>query len=391
MNVVDFIVLLLLIMSLVRGYQIGVVRQLGSTLGFATGVLLSVPIGTWLSGYARDDTLQTLITTSILLLLSFGLMTVGEYMGMRLKLVILKGRILNRFDNTLGIMLGGLTLLLGLWVGIALTALLPTNDLQRTIRASATFNLIDQHLPPASQLLSTLNHLININDTPLIFSGREPSSEANTTLPSLSNYDSIIAEASPSVVRIQGLGCGGIASGSGFIYAHNRVVTNAHVVAGVNNPKVYDTDGTHDATVIAFDSAYDIAVLAVDGLIGTPLTLEPAPVENGTIVLSIGFPGGGKQTPQVGAVLDTVNAVGRDIYLRQKTERNIYVLQASLIPGDSGGPVLDEQGRVTGIVFGTSTTYNNIGYALTLPQIMPILTVSRTAQTAVDTGACSKI
>lgn len=391
MNVVDFVVLALLIMSLVRGYQIGVVRQLGSTLGFVSGVLLSVPLGTWLSGFARDDTLQTLISTSVLLFLSFGLMTIGEYVGMRLKLVILKGRILNRFDNIIGILLGGLTLLLGLWVGIALTALLPANSLQRAIRTSATFNLIDRHLPPASQLLSALNHLVNINDMPLIFSGREPSPEANIQLPALSTYDDIIAKSSPSVVRIQGLGCGGIASGSGFVYAPGRVVTNAHVIAGVKNPKVYDEAGTHDATVTMFDPAYDIAVLAVKGLAGAPLTLEPTPVQNGTIALTIGFPGGGQQTPQVTAIIDTVNAVGRDIYLRQKTERNIYVLQASLVPGNSGGPVLDEQGRVTGIVFGTSTTYNNIGYALTLPQIMPLLTAGKTAGTAVDTGACSKI
>lgn len=391
MNIVDFIVLVMLIMSFVRGYQIGVVRQLGSTLGFASGVLLSIPIGNWLAGYANDDVLQTLISTSVLLLLSFGFMTVGEYIGMRLKLVILKGRILNRFDNAIGVILAGITVLLGLWVGIALTALMPTNSIQRTIRASYTFNLIDQHLPPASQLLSALNHLVNINDTPLIFSGREPSSEANKVLPPLSNYNAVITGISTSVVRIQGLGCGGIASGSGFVYARNRVVTNAHVVAGVKNPKIYDTNGTHDATVVAFDPEYDIAILAVDGLAGAPLTLESTPVANGTIVLSVGFPGGGKQTPQVAAVLDTVNAVGRDIYLRYKTIRNIYVLQASLIPGDSGGPVLDTQGRVTGVVFGTSTTYNNIGYALTLPQIMPSLTAGRTAQTAVTTGACSKI
>ncbi len=72
------------------------------------------------------------------------------------------------------------------------------------------------------------------------------------------------------------------------------------------------------------------------------------------------------------AVVDgSVSAQGRDIYNQNFVTRQIYVLQANVRPGNSGGPIIDLQGRVLGMVFATSANDPNQAYALTDDEIAP--------------------
>lgn len=389
MNIIDVVVVIALITTIWRGRQTGFVRQLGSTIGFIVGLISSVPIGQWASSFATDPITKMLLSTLTFIVVSFGLMIFGEFLGLRLKTLMPVNRLVDRIDNAAGSVMAIITFVIGLWFATAFVSLLPANSFQKLARQSFTFNLIDRNLPPASQALASLNHLIDPNAAPLVFSGREPSPEANRTLPPLSDYSAAAKNASLSVVRVQGLGCGGLVNGSGWVLSSNRVVTNAHVVAGVDSPKVYDANGTHDARVVLYDAKNDFAVLAVKNLAAKPLGLRQEPLATGSIGLVIGYPGGGVEKAQTAAVLDRVDALGRDIYGQAKTIRNVYILQATVIPGNSGGPLLDTEGKVAGVVFGTSTTYNNVGYALSLPQLMDELAAAVTAVQAASTGACS--
>lgn len=389
MNIIDVVVVIALITTIWRGRQTGFVRQLGSTIGFIIGLISSVPLGQWASSFATDPITKMLLSTLTFIVVSFGLMIVGEFLGLRLKTLMPVNRLADRIDNAAGSVMAIITFVIGLWFATAFVSLLPANSFQKLARQSFAFNLIDHNLPPASQALASLNHLIDPNATPLVFSGREPSPEANRTLPPLSDYSAVVKNASLSVVRVQGLGCGGLVNGSGWVLSSNRVVTNAHVVAGVDSPKVYDAHGTHDARVVLYDAKNDLAVLAVKNLAAKPLSLRQEPLTNDSIGLVIGYPGGGAEKAQTAAVLDRVDALGRDIYGQAKTIRNVYILQATVIPGNSGGPLLDTEGKVAGVVFGTSTTYNNVGYALSLPQLTDELATATTAVQAVSTGACS--
>lgn len=390
MNIIDVVVIIALLSSVLRGRQTGFVRQLGSTIGFIVGLMSSVPIGQWVSSFANDPTTKMLLSTMTFIVVSFGLMILGEYIGIRLKTQMPIDKLVDKTDNAAGSIMAIITFAIGLWFATAFVSLLPVNSLQTVARQSFTFNIIDQNLPPASQALSSLNHLIDPNSTPLVFSGREPSPEANRTLQPLSDYTAIINTASASVVRVQGLGCGGLVNGSGWVLSANRVATNAHVVAGVDSPKVYDANGTHDARVVLYDAKNDLAVLAVKNLAGDPLSLDLTALPIHSTTLIIGYPGGGARQAQTAVVLDRVDALGRDIYGQTKTIRNVYILQATVIPGNSGGPVLDTEGRVVGVVFGTSTTYNNVGYALSIPQLADELDAAKTATQERSTGACSK-
>ena len=72
----------------------------------------------------------------------------------------------------------------------------------------------------------------------------------------------------------------------------------------------------------------------------------------------------------------------------ERVIREIYSLAATVQPGNSGGPLLDTQGRVVGVIFAKSLEDDTTGYALTLAEAKPVLDASANAQLEVDTGAC---
>jgi S1-C subfamily serine protease len=200
----------------------------------------------------------------------------------------------------------------------------------------------------------------------------------------------MLASVKPSVVKIEGLGCGGIVDGSGFVYSSERIVTNAHVIAGVKNPKITDANGTREAVVVLFDPHNDIAVLRLSRLAGKPLIIDTTDAKSGTSVFALGYPGGGQYDVQPGAIMDQFEAIGQDIYGEHRTVRSVYGIQATIVPGNSGGPVVDTFGHVRGVVFATSTTYNNVGYVITAKQAEAELHTAETAVAAQGTGQCSK-
>jgi len=151
---------------------------------------------------------------------------------------------------------------------------------------------------------------------------------------------------------------------------------------------VVDARGSHRATVVLFDPNLDFAVLRTSGtLAATPLALDPANEPRGTVGAVLGYPGGGDFTVSPAAVLQRQTAVGRNIYDAGLVHRDIYVLQAVVRPGNSGGPLVSPTGQVVGVVFAMSTTNANIGYALTSAEV--IAEVNQAANSgAVTTGAC---
>jgi S1-C subfamily serine protease len=168
----------------------------------------------------------------------------------------------------------------------------------------------------------------------------------------------------------------------------NLVVTNAHVVAGIDSPQVQDANGTHRSTPVMFDPNLDIAVLRTSGLAGGPLPILNGDANRGDGAAVLGFPGGGQFDAKAAAVLRRFFATGRDIYGQSTTRREVYQLQAQIRQGNSGGPFVRQDGTVLGVVFAASTTQGNVGYALTSSEIAPRVQQAQAAGT-VDTGACA--
>jgi len=197
--------------------------------------------------------------------------------------------------------------------------------------------------------------------------------------------------ATPSTVKIVGEACGAIQEGSGFVVGDHLVVTNAHVVAGVRDPKVQrQNGGTESAATMLFDPELDVAILRVDGAVGPSLHLDPKDESRGSQGAVLGYPGGGGLTAGAAAVRRELDAIGRDIYGRSTVERNVYELQARVRPGNSGGPLVEKDGTVGGVVFAASTTDPQVGYAITSPQVIPKVKKAQGRKSEVSTGGCAR-
>jgi len=386
---IDILILLFAVSALYRGREIGFVRQLGSTAGFFGGLFL----GAWLEPHtvnlAHSQNGRAAVTLLTTLGCALVLLTVGEYIGIRLKHKVLLKRI-NHLDNGLGSLLGVASLLLSVWLIAAVIIALPSPSLQSALHSSRIISALDRRLPAAPTVIADLGHLIDPNGFPQVFIGTEPSPPATASLPSLGDLQTAVARDQASVVKIEGQGCGGIVEGSGFVVGPDEVATNAHVVAGIQKPYVEDANGTRQATVIWFDPNLDFAVLRVGGLAGPSLTIKSGHAAAGTPAAVLGYPGGGPFTASGASVLDEFVATGRNIYGSGTTDRNVYEIQATVRPGNSGGPLVTQDGSVIGVVFAESTAYQNVGYALTTDKVIGEINQATAQDRLVSTGQCAE-
>ena len=171
-------------------------------------------------------------------------------------------------------------------------------------------------------------------------------------------------------VRVSGRGCGGVVTGSGFPVAADYVITNAHVVSGTSSTliQVQGRGGRAlPATVTLFDSNIDVAILRVPGLRLSQMRMGDA--VRGTQGAVIGYPGGGPEVVSPAVVDGSLVARGRDIYEQNLVDRQIFVIESSVHPGNSGGPLVDLDGRAIGVVFAASASQPNQAYALTDSQV----------------------
>jgi S1-C subfamily serine protease len=196
-----------------------------------------------------------------------------------------------------------------------------------------------------------------------------------------------IASATWSTVKIQAPGCGRTHLGSGFAISAGQVVTNAHVVAGAQSVTIITADGGHaNATVVLFDPSRDVAVLNVSGL---PLRALPmADASPGDQVAAIGFPGGGPETVSPGTVGRLGQIAVPDIYGYEPGQRQVWVTLLNLKPGNSGGPLVNSQGAVLGVIFAASTSESGVTYALTNHEIATDLAAAQARTKAASDGPC---
>ena len=182
-----------------------------------------------------------------------------------------------------------------------------------------------------------------------------------------------------------------IQEGSGFVVAPDYVVTNAHVVAGIAHPYVLDSHGRHAASAMLFDPNLDIAVLWVPGLPDPAVRVDTGLVGRGTTGAVLGYPEGGPFAYGAAAVQAVFQANGLNIYGNAQTVRTVYQLSARVEPGNSGGPLVEPDGLVVGVVFARSTTDPGVGYALATPKVLEDGRAGEAEPTnrPVSTGACT--
>jgi len=388
--IIDILLGLVLVAAVLRGREIGMVRQVLSLAGFALGIFIGAWIQPHVIGLAQTPISRTLLSFVIIIACAMFLMTAGEFLGVYLKRKLQKMLSANKLDALLGSGVGAVSFLVGVWLIYPLAASLPDNSLQQALKQSAIVGKLNTTLPAAPQILSSIGRLINPNGFPDVFAGldREPTN-TDAPLPNLGELQSAVELTRSATVKLEGKGCGGLVDGSGFIAAPNTVITNAHVVAGVSRPTVIDGNGRHNAHAIWFDPNLDVAILHVEDLTGNALPISTANAPKGTPAVVLGYPGGGSFSAKPATILDQFSATGLNIYGEGSTNRSVYELKAEIIPGNSGGPLVSKEGRVIGLIFAESTSHDAVGYALTMRAVSDSLDKALAQDRGVSTGQCA--
>lgn len=220
-------------------------------------------------------------------------------------------------------------------------------------------------------------------------------SETESTIPSVAPPDPNVANnpavtaAQASVVRVHGIAhsCRKRLEGTGFVVGPKRVMTTAHGVAGTDEVSVEVGGSKYNGQVVSFDPNMDISILAVPDLPTAPLMFSEAPAVSGADAAALGFPHGGPYEAKPVRVREVIKLQGPDIFRTGTVTREVYALRGAVQQGNSGGPVIDLDGRVRGVVFGAAQDDPDTSFALTAKEVGPQLALIGNTQ-PVPTGQC---
>ena len=390
MNVLDWFLVVLVLAYAVSGYWQGFIAG-----AFATGgLLLGGLFGVWLAPKLLGD-VQPAIWVSlaalfvVLVCASFG-QAILQYAGAKIRSRI-KWQPVRALDAIGGAALSMAAVLVVAWaLGVAVSgARLPWAS--REVRSSAVLGRVNGVMPAdAVQALNSFNDVVGSSFFPdylepfarerIINVGPPPGRVAR---------DPDVQRAQRSVFKVRGENaCNRGVEGSGFLYAPDRVMTNAHVVAGVDKPTVLVGETEKPATVVYYNAETDIAVLAVGGEQGPFLHFDRTGQSNQPAAV-LGYPQDGPYNVQAARIRGEQRLRSPDIYGDGTVVREVFSLRALVRPGNSGGPLVSSAGKVLGVIFAASVTDTDTGYALTSEQVAGAAAQGLTRSSDVDTGACA--
>jgi len=389
MNLLDLIILVAAVAAGVGGYRLGFLARATSWIGLGVGLYVSarlLPTVVELLGDGSGSTSRLLVAAIVLLGGAFLGQGLGLLAGLRLRTVLPPGPV-RVADRGVGAFLGVLGVVLVLWFLLPAMSQVKGSSARLT-RSSRVAGVIDEVLPRPPETWQSLRTLVGDVDFPQVFEGLYRAPETGPPPAASGLSAAVLDQVKASTVKVEGKACSRIQDGSGFVVAPNTVVTNAHVVAGEKTTEVIRPDRKRvKATVTVFDSARDLAVLAVDGLGLNPLPIVGKSAEQGDVGAVLGHPGG--QTPIAVApskINRRVQAVGRDLYDRRSTTRDVFILASRLAPGYSGGPLVNTTGEVTGVAFAIAPDRDGVAYALTDTELREALATNKNTQQS--TGPC---
>jgi S1-C subfamily serine protease len=396
LGILDVLLILLLVGYAVSGYRQGLVVSVLSLAGFLAGGalamwLLPIAIHEWTSLEATPVLRAVVLVAGVFIIASVG-QAVAVGVGSRLRSQ-LRVRPARAFDSVLGAVAVVAAVSVIVWfIAGAVRGGAPA-PLARAIGESRVLRAIDTVVPPqTSRLFAGFREVLDREGFPRVFEGleAEPIAPVEPPDPNVARTPGVSA-AGDSVIKITGIAeaCNRGQEGSGWVVSPGRVVTNAHVVAGMRTVtlRVKGTGPSFEGRVVLFDPERDLAVVASPDLPAEPLDLgaELGRGEGGVVA---GFPLDGPYRLDAARVRDVVQARGSDIYGTPGTSREVYSLFARVRPGNSGGPLLSTSGDVVGVIFAKSLDDNSTGYALTLDEARPVLEAAASANQPVSTGPC---
>lgn len=398
MNVLDILLLVAAVWFAVVGYRQGFVVGILSVIGFLGGGLVAVyalPV-VWdaLTDHTPVSTTAAVVAVIVVIICASVGQALTTHLGNKLRVHITWSPA-RALDATGGAVVNVLAMLLVAWlIGSALGGTtIPT--LGKEVRTSQVLLGVSRVMPQqADTWFADFTSVLAQNGFPQVFSPftDEPITDVQPPDPAL--RDSAVARsAKRSVVKVVGTAssCGKVLEGSGFVFGPRRVMTNAHVVGGVDEPTVQigGEGRKYDAKVVLYDWHRDIAVLDVPDLKAPVLRFSDSVAHSKDGAIVAGFPENGAYDVRSARVRGRITANGPDIYHRGTVRRDVYSLYATVRQGNSGGPLLTTDGEVYGVVFAKSLDDAETGYALTAGEIEQDIAKGRTAVQQVDTDRCA--
>lgn len=392
-DLLDLGLLVLAAAFALSGYRQGFIVGVLSFVGFVGGAVLGAEYGPAISrAIVGGQTQQDVV--AVILLVSGAI--VGQFIASSIGAAVrhsMTSRSSTTLDAVGGSAVSVLSMLLIAWaIGSVLTASSFPLIVQQ-VDDSVVLRTMDRIMPSqARTMFSEFRQMLARGPFPQVFSGIGAAHLFSVSAPdpAVLNSPGYLAARS-RVVKIQGtaLSCSRSIEGSGFVYAPQHILTNAHVVAGVNEgPTVTLPDGTvYRAKVVLYDPQVDIAVLYVPGLDLTPLRFDDQAASGASAIVA-GYPLDQPYSGHAARIGGTQSAVGPDIYQTGQVDRQIFEIRAVVQPGNSGGPLLSPSGRVYGVVFAAAVGQPDTGFALTASEVSADARAGATQTYPTSTQGC---
>lgn len=385
----DVLLVVAIVAGIVRGARAGFVVTVGVTIGAVAGAVAAALLLPLISAWVPDAAWRPAAVMIALVVLMAAGLSLGEVLGYALRRGVTKR--LRPLDRVGGLIAGGLVATLVIAVAGSTVTALGIPVVSSSVASSTVLRSIERVTPaPVADGIAALRGVVIGEGIPRI--AEALGSGVPAAPPAIDAGSPALTEAAESVARVTGAAyaCGQVQTGTAFAIGPERLLTNAHVVAGVETPLVeLPGRGGREGRVVYFDAQQDIAVIAVDELDAPPLAGAPS-LERGDVGAVQGYPFGGRfrsggaEVVAVGPIeVDAIDGGG-------SAPRESYTLAASVNPGNSGGPVLSLEGAVVGMVYAKSQLRNDIGYAHTMAELAPVIAVASELEGAVSTGSCER-
>ena len=389
MDLLDILLLLVVLAYAASGYRRGLVAGCVSLAGFVGGAVVGVWALPWVMDLVEPGTTRATLTAVFTVLLPA---VVGHELAGRLALRLrreLDRGPLRVADGVGGAVANAVAVLIVAWVAASVLGASSSPLVTSAIRDSRLLGAVQRTMPDTTPAwFSGATSALTQAGFPQVFNPFENESPAEVPTPPVDSDTAAATEAAKrSTVKVEGVVGTQGREGSGFVYAREHVMTNAHVVAGIDEPTVQigGVGRTYEARVVLFDPQKDVAVLYVPGLKAPVLRFDDD-AERGDSAVVAGYPQDGDLNLQAATVANRVRATGQNIYNDGTATREIYSIRSTVRPGNSGGPLLTTDGRVFGVVFARSTSDAETGYVLTVDEVASDARSAAGATTPVDTG-----
>jgi S1-C subfamily serine protease len=388
-NLLDWVLVVIVLLYAVSGYWQGFITGAFATLGLLLGGLVGVWLAPTALGNATPSILVSLAAVFIVIVCASLGQALFQVVGSRIRDQI-TWQPVRALDAVGGAALSGVAALLVAWaLGVALSGS-GLKGITPMVRDSKILAEVNSVLPDsAGSRLSAFNDVVGTTFFPRYLEPFAPERILPVPPgPKRMLTDPDVQRAEDEVVRIRSTNqCHQGVEGSGFVYAPDRVMTNAHVVAGVTTPVIDVHSTSVPGRVVYYNPDIDVAVIAVPT--GTLRPLRFASARPGDGVAILGYPQNGPYDMQVGRVRADQRLRSPDIYGHGTVIRDVLSLRGLIRPGNSGGPVVDSAGRVVGVVFAASVTSSDTGYALSSGQVGQAAAAGESSSRAVSTQGCA--